>query len=120
MQPSNDPPGAGDISVTSPEVFRNFTDGTARSSSTFTGQTAGSRELPTPGNGELTNSQSLGQQLSQAATLRGRFIDATTTGLMRYQSTSQALQGLHEQLGSVTTATMRRITKIDSPAEGGD
>jgi hypothetical protein len=39
---------------------------------------------------------------------------------MRYQSTSQALQGLHVQLGSVTTATMRQIVKIDSPAEGGD
>ncbi|MEU4603385.1 hypothetical protein AB0F43_10435 [Kribbella sp. NPDC023972] len=120
MPPPDEPSGAGDISVTSPQVFKTFTDRTGISNSTFTGQTAGSRELPAPGNGELTNSQALGEQLSQAATLRGRFIDATSTGLTRYQSTSQALYSLHVQLGSVTTATMRQIVKIDTPAEGGD
>ncbi|MGW1341467.1 hypothetical protein ACWCOV_10475 [Kribbella sp. NPDC002412] len=118
MSPSNEPPGAGDIAVVSTNVFETFAKDTYANMTKFRGATSIAMTQPSPGHGDLSNSQPLSEQLARAAMLRMDYIDATTTGLVGYENTSKALYGLHVQLGSVTSSTMERIMTVQSSKEG--
>jgi hypothetical protein len=118
MSPPNEPPGTGDIAVASEDVFDTFASQMESSNTSFQEVAGGAVKSARNMAGQMNESQTLVDQLTQAAELRVAYIEATRNGIVGYQSALMAIGAQHDKLGAVTTAAMQRIMTVQSSTDG--